>query len=63
MTMCAWNQVRVQTMALELQSLTAVGLAIGSRLRVSWSIKVNQQESLLNSSKHGALETWTDIWW
>lgn len=51
-------------MALELQSLTEVGVAIGSRLRVSWSIKVKKEDSVHKSaSKHGALETWTDIWW
>lgn len=58
------HQVRVKTMALELSSLTDVGLAIGSRLRVSWSIKVKKEEGAHNmAGKHGALETWTDIWW
>ena len=51
-------------MALELSSLTDVGLAIGSRLRVSWSIKVKKDEGAHNMvGKHGALGTWTDIWW
>jgi len=56
--------VRVQSMSHEVEALTDVGLTIGSRVRVSWNIKVKkEQSSALTSSKQDALETWTDIWW
>jgi hypothetical protein len=55
---------KVQTMSLEVQELIDVGLAIGSRLRVSWSIKVKKELSPQRVlGKNDARETWIDIWW
>ena len=55
---------KVQTMSLEVQELSDVGLAIGSRLRVSWSIKVKKELSPQRvPEKNDARETWVDIWW
>ena len=55
---------KVQTMSLELQALTDVGLTIGSRLRVSWSIKVKKELSPERApGKNDARENWVDIWW
>jgi hypothetical protein len=55
---------KVQTMSLEVQALSDVGLAIGSRLRVSWSIKVKKELSPQPvPGKNDARETWVDIWW
>jgi len=52
----------VQTMSLELQALTDVGLTIGSRLRVSWNIKVKKELNPERApDKNDARETWVDI--
>ena len=52
-----YMDARVQAIDLEVKALTEVGITIGSRMRVSWNIKVKK------TGKQDALETWVDIWW